>query len=95
MTTDVARKHIEEFSIQSRLRGILASNYQIDQRSITLETEPVDLGIDSLSLVELANSIENEFGVIVDDKSIEGLKKVGDLLTHISTSVTAETTGDH
>ena len=51
-----------------------------DQPPITLETTLVDLGYDSLDMIELIMWIEDELGIEVADEEVEGVTKVGDLL---------------
>jgi acyl carrier protein len=38
-----------------------------------------DLGADSLDVVELLSRLEDEFGVVIPDEDIEGLKTVQDV----------------
>lgn len=42
-----------------------------------------DLGADSLDLVDLVMSLEDEFGVEVPDDAIETMKTVGDAVKYI------------
>lgn len=77
--------------LHRRLGSILGRSFQINPNNLQESTELASLGIDSLSLVELANSVETEFGVPVDDRAIENLKTIGDLVTHISLSLPENT----
>lgn len=76
-----------DIDLHGRLGSILGRSFQINANNLQESTELASLGIDSLSLVELANSVETEFGVPVDDKAIENLKTFGDLVAHISLSL--------
>jgi acyl carrier protein len=44
-----------------------------------------ELGIDSLSLVELAEEIEERYGVRVPDEDLDGLRTFGDLVDYLRT----------
>ena len=44
---------------------------------------PEDLGADSLDVVDLLMSIEDEFEVEVPDEEIENIKTVGSLVSYI------------
>ena len=67
-----------------KLRDILAEQLEADPDSITLETDIAnDLGADSLDVVELAMTVEDEFNVVIPDEAIEGLKTVADVVDFI------------
>jgi acyl carrier protein len=42
-----------------------------------------ELGIDSLALVELAEEIEERYGVRVPDEDLDGLQTFGDLVDYL------------
>lgn len=65
------------------IKKILVEQLGVDEASVTEETTIEDLGADSLDLVEIVMSIEEEFSVKVDDSELENLKKVGDLVNYI------------
>lgn len=44
-----------------------------------------DLGADSLDMVEMMMSIENEFGIKVKDEEAGDIKTVGDLIEKVET----------
>ena len=67
-----------------KMKQILADQLDADIDSITLETDiQDDLGADSLDLVDLAMSIEDEFDIELSDDALEKIKTVGDLATYI------------
>ena len=45
-----------------------------------------DLGADSLDVVELLMSIDDEFGVEIPDEEIENIKTIGDLVEYIQSN---------
>ncbi|MBR3968621.1 MAG: acyl carrier protein [Clostridia bacterium] len=67
-----------------KMKKILAEQLDADADSITLETDiQDDLGADSLDVVEMLMSIEDEFSIEIPDEKIEGLKTVGQVVEYI------------
>lgn len=64
-----------------KLRTILAEQFGVDPETITTETSFEDLGADSLDLVELMMSIEEEFDVgEISEEVAAKIKTVGDII---------------
>ena len=42
-----------------------------------------DLGADSLDVVDLVMSLEEEFDIEIPDEAVEGIKTVGDIVKYI------------
>ena len=71
-------------SVFERLQKILAEQFEIDEDDITLNSDIVDdLGADSLDLVDLVMSIEDEFEIEVPDEAIEEINTVDDAVKYI------------
>ena len=67
-----------------KMKQILADQLDADADSITMETDiQDDLGADSLDVVEMLMSIEDEFELEIPDEKIEGLKTVGQVVEYI------------
>lgn len=67
-----------------KLRAIIAEQLDLDESEITMESELIDdLGADSLDVVDLVMSIEDEFEVEVPDEAIENMRTVGDAVKFI------------
>ncbi len=67
-----------------KIRTILADQLDVEEESITTETDiAADLGADSLDVVEMMMSIEDEFDVEIPDEEIENIKTVGDVVNYI------------
>ncbi len=67
-----------------KMKQILADQLDADIDSITMETDIADdLGADSLDVVEMLMSIEDEFEVEIPDDQIENLKTVGNVVEYI------------
>ena len=63
---------------------ILASQLDVDETTITMEALILeDLGADSLDIVDIAMSLEDEFDMEVPDEAIETIRTVGDLVHFI------------
>lgn len=70
--------------IFEKLKEIIAEQLEVEESEITMEAELVeDLGADSLDLVDLVMSIEDEFDVEVPDEAIENIKTIGDAVKFI------------
>ena len=58
-----------------KVQNMLAEALNIPVAKITPDSKIVDdLGADSLDVVELLSRLEDEFGVVIPDEDIEGLK---------------------
>ena len=70
--------------IFEKVKGILAEQLDIDEDSITADSSIVeDLGADSLDIVDLVMSLEDEFDTEIPDEAIECIKTVGDIVHYI------------
>lgn len=70
--------------ILEKIQNILADQLDIPAESITAETNIVeDLGADSLDVVELVMSVEDEFGLSISDEDAAELTTVGKLVEYI------------
>jgi acyl carrier protein len=68
-------------TVFEKLREIFADQFAIDADTITETTDIVsDLGADSLDVVELLMSLEDEYGVSIEDEKVAELKTVGDVV---------------
>lgn len=60
-----------------KIRSVLAEQFDLDPESITLDTNIMDdIGADSLDLVELVMSLEDEFGISISDDDAAQLRTV-------------------
>ncbi|MBR5478749.1 MAG: acyl carrier protein [Clostridia bacterium] len=67
-----------------KVQAIIADQLDIDTDKITNETSlSEDLGADSLDIVEMIMSIEDEFGIEIDDDDAKGFKTIADLIAYI------------
>ena len=64
-----------------KVRDALAQQFELDPETITPETNLLDdLGADSLDVVELIMSLEDEFGIKLTGDVIKGFETVGDII---------------
>ena len=75
--------------VVEKVKSILAEQFDVeDEDSITLETNiQEDLGADSLDVVDLIMSIEDEFEFEVPDHEVENIKTVGALVDFINENI--------
>ena len=70
--------------VLEKVKAILAEQFDVEQDKITVDTDlQEDLGADSLDVVDLLMSIEDEFEVEFPDEEIENIKTVGALVSYI------------
>jgi len=71
-----------------KIREILSTQLDIDADEISMDTKIVeDLGADSLDVVEMLASAEDEFDVEIPDEKIESLKTIGDVVEYIQNNM--------
>ena len=67
-----------------KIRSILCEQFKLDEDSVTMESGLIgDLVEDSLDVVDIAMSIEDEFDIEVPDSEIEKFKTVGDIVRFV------------
>ena len=72
-----------------RVRKIVAREVEADPSEITpKDAIQRDLGADSLSMMQIAMSVEDEFGIVVEDNELESLVTVRDVVRAIEAKVT-------
>jgi acyl carrier protein len=68
-----------------KVKAIIVDQLSIsDEDIITVDTTLEDLGADSLDLVELVMTLEDEFNIQIEDDAMDSLKTVGDVLDYIA-----------
>ena len=67
-----------------RLKKIIVEQLGVDEEEVTAQASSVeDLNADSLDLVELIMSLEEEFGMEISDEDAERIQKVSDAVEYI------------
>ena len=67
-----------------KVKDIIVEQLDVDADKVALGSNiQDDLGADSLDIVDLVMSIEEEFDIEVPDDAVEGMKTVGDIVKYI------------
>ena len=70
--------------IYSRVVDIIAAQLQIDPDTITENSTIIeDLGADSLDVVEMLMTFEEQFNISVPDEILPDMRKVSDLVEYL------------
>ncbi len=71
-------------SIEDKVKNIIAEKLSVDLKEVVPEASFVDdLGADSLDLVELIMSMEEEFDVEISDEDAEKIATVQDAIAYV------------
>lgn len=71
-------------AVYERLQSIVAEQLGVEPDQVVREAEFVaDLNADSLDMVELVMSLEEEFGVEISDEDVETIRTVGDAVDYV------------
>lgn len=74
--------------VLEKVKAILNEQFDVEEDTITPETNIADdLGADSLDVVDLLMSIEDEFEIEIPDEEVENIKTVGELVKYIEDHV--------
>ncbi|MBS4030962.1 MAG: acyl carrier protein [Clostridiales bacterium] len=71
----------------SKIKGLISEQLGAEEANIALETSFEDLDADSLDIVELVMSLEEEFNLEISDEEVENIKTVGDVVRYIEAHV--------
>lgn len=67
-----------------KVRDILTGQLDVEESAVTMEALiQEDLGADSLDIVDIAMSLEDEFDMEIPDEAVETIRTVGDLVHFI------------
>ena len=67
-----------------KLKMILSNQFDVEESTITMETNIMeDLGADSLDVVDMLMSLEDEFDVEIPDEEIEKMRTVAEVVSYI------------
>lgn len=67
-----------------KVKEILCQQLDVEEEKVTMEANiSDDLNADSLDVVDMLMSLEDEFDVEIPDEEIENIKTVGDLVHYI------------
>ena len=70
--------------VQARLRKIVAEQLSVDEEDVVPEASFIeDLNADSLDLVELIMTLEEEFNIKISDEDAEKIQTVQDAMDYL------------
>ncbi|MBO5929240.1 MAG: acyl carrier protein [Clostridia bacterium] len=70
--------------VLEKVKAILSTQFDVEEDTITPETNIMeDLGADSLDVVDMLMSLEDEFDVEISDEEIEKLQTVAEVVAYI------------
>ncbi|MBO4492821.1 MAG: acyl carrier protein [Ruminococcus sp.] len=77
--------------IFEKLKDIIAEQLSVEADEVNLDSNiQDDLGADSLDVVDLITTIEDEFDLSIPDEAVEEIKTVGDIVNYIEKNTDAE-----
>ncbi len=75
-------------SVEEKVKNIIVEQLGVDSEAVKAEASFIDdLGADSLDIVELVMTMEEEFDLEIPDEDAEKIKTVNDVVTYIKTKV--------
>ena len=75
-------------SVEEKVKNIIVEQLGVDMESVTPEASFIDdLGADSLYIVELVMTMEEEFDLEIPDEDAEKIKTVNDVINYIKAKV--------
>lgn len=71
-------------NVEERVKNIIVEQLNVDAEAVTADASFVDdLGADSLDIVELVMTMEEEFDLEIPDEDAEKIKSVGDVIKYV------------
>lgn len=71
-----------------KVRSIIMDQLDVEEDKVTMDAViQDDLGADSLDIVDLVMSFEEEFDIEIPDDQVENIKTVGDIVKYIEENV--------
>ncbi len=75
-------------SVEEKVKNIIVEQLGVDTEAVTAEASFIDdLGADSLDIVELVMTMEEEFDLEIPDEDAEKIKTVNDVVNYIKAKV--------
>ena len=71
-----------------KVRELICEQLELDEDRITMDTDIMDdLEADSLDIVDLIMSLEDEYGIEMPDEEVENIKTIGDVVRYIEDNI--------
>ena len=73
-----------EESVFETVKSIIVDQLDVEEDKVTMDADiQNDLGADSLDIVDLVMSFEEEYDIEIPDDQVENIKTVGDIVKYI------------
>lgn len=77
--------------IFDKIKEIVVEQLGVEEDVVTPEANiQDDLGADSLDIVDLIQTIEDEYDLSIPDEAVESIKTVGDIAAYVEKNTDAE-----
>jgi acyl carrier protein len=77
-------------NIEEKVKDIIVEQLNVPAESVSPEASFIDdLGADSLDIVELVMTMEEEFDLEIPDEDAEKIKSVGDVIAYVQAKAKA------
>ena len=76
-----------------RVLKVIAASKRLPPETVTIDSEFVDLGIDSMDAVEILFALENEFDINIPDDDVRTVRNVRQMCEGVDKLVTAKSAG--
>jgi len=74
--------------LADRIRTIISEQFGVNMAEVTPDSNILDdLGADSLDVVELVMTLEDEFDIEVSDEAAESIRTIGDVERYVAEHV--------
>jgi len=85
MLNEIERRR-KYMTVEERVKNIIVEQLDVEVDQVTPDASFVDdLGADSLDIVELVMTMEEEFDLEIPDEDAEKIKSVGDVVEYVQT----------
>lgn len=76
-------------TVYDTVADVICKRFRIERSKVRPDVSFEDLGLDSLSQIELATLLQKEFGVTISDDDIDGMASVADVVNWLEQQGTA------
>jgi acyl carrier protein len=76
-----------------RVTKVIATSKRIPLETVTIDSEFVQLGIDSMDAVEILFALEGEFDISIPDEEVRTVRNVRDMCSGVERLVAAKNAG--
>jgi acyl carrier protein len=76
-----------------RVLKIIASSKRLPPETVTIDSQFLDLGIDSMDAVEILFALENEFDINIPDDEVREVRNVRQMCEGVARLVAAKSAG--